>query len=87
MKALEDEPYSMEESYKAAGHGSYVGPQKRKMETQPSREEYAEGKRIKVVVETPEEKVDREMTKKQRKSLNKSMEIEAQDAVMSAARA
>lgn len=87
MKALEDEPYTMEESYKAAGHGSYVGPQKRKMETQPSREEYAEGKRIKVEVETPQEKVEREMTKRQRRSLNKSMEVDAQNTIMSVARA
>ena len=87
MKALEDVPYDMNESYKAAGHGSYTAPLKRKMETQPSREEYALGKRIKVVVETSEEKIDREMTKKQRKSLNKSIEMETQETLMSAMRA
>lgn len=33
MKALETEPYSHEESDRAAGMGSYVQPKKRKMET------------------------------------------------------
>jgi len=33
MKALELEPYSIEESERAAGKGSYVTPQKRKIET------------------------------------------------------
>lgn len=34
MKALELEPYTIEESEKAAGLGSYVQPKKRKIETQ-----------------------------------------------------
>uniref|UniRef100_A0A0A9WPC8 Zinc finger protein 593 homolog n=1 Tax=Lygus hesperus TaxID=30085 RepID=A0A0A9WPC8_LYGHE len=34
MKALETEPYTIEESEKAAGHGSFVQAKKRKMETQ-----------------------------------------------------
>ena len=34
MKALELEPYSIEESERAAGLGNYVAPQKRKIETQ-----------------------------------------------------
>ena len=34
MKALELEPYTIEESEKAAGLGSYKAPQKRKIETQ-----------------------------------------------------
>ncbi|KAF6200222.1 hypothetical protein GE061_006525 [Apolygus lucorum] len=34
MKALETEPYTIEESEKAAGHGSFVPAKKRKMETQ-----------------------------------------------------
>lgn len=50
MKALELEPYSIEESERAAGHGKYVKPLKRKMETQPSKEEFAEGKRVKLEV-------------------------------------
>lgn len=69
MKALEKEPYSQEESERAAGHGSFDKlPVKRKMETQPTKEEYAEGKRVKLEKFTAEEL----MTKKQRKSLNDS---------------
>lgn len=34
MKALELEPYTIEESEKAGGLGSYTAPQKRKIETQ-----------------------------------------------------
>lgn len=68
MKALEDTPFTHEESEKAAGHGSFSKPTKRKMETQPTKEEYAEGKRVKLIDFTPEEL----MTKKQRKSLNDS---------------
>ncbi|XP_025075885.1 zinc finger protein 593 homolog [Pogonomyrmex barbatus] len=33
LKALELEPYSIEDSEKAAGKGSYITPQKRKIET------------------------------------------------------
>lgn len=33
MKALELEPYSIEESERAAGKGNYIAPQKRKIET------------------------------------------------------
>lgn len=33
LKALELEPYSIEESERAAGKGSYIAPQKRKIET------------------------------------------------------
>ena len=33
MKALEIEPYTIEESERAAGMGSYVNPRKRKIET------------------------------------------------------
>ena len=33
LKALELEPYTIEESERAAGMGSYVNPRKRKMET------------------------------------------------------
>ncbi|XP_014476191.1 PREDICTED: zinc finger protein 593 homolog [Dinoponera quadriceps] len=33
LKALELEPYSIEESERAAGKGNYVAPQKRKIET------------------------------------------------------
>lgn len=48
LKALELEPYSIEESEKAAGHGSYVKAKKRVMETQPTKEEVKAGKRIKL---------------------------------------
>lgn len=56
LKALEVEPYKLEDSLRAAGQGSFVQPQKRKMETQPSKQEYADGKRIKVDVMIEEEK-------------------------------
>lgn len=38
LKALEIEPYSIEESERAAGHGSFVAAKKRKIETQPTKE-------------------------------------------------
>lgn len=56
MKALEIEPYTVEDSLRAAGKGSFVQPQKRKMVTQPSKQDYAEGKRVKVDVMIEEEK-------------------------------
>lgn len=42
MKALELEPYSIEESEQAAGLGSFKQAQKRKIETQPSKQELEE---------------------------------------------
>lgn len=33
LKALELEPYTIEDSEKAAGKGNYIAPQKRKIET------------------------------------------------------
>lgn len=39
LKALEVEPYTIEDSERAAGHGSFSMPSKRKIETQPSKEE------------------------------------------------
>lgn len=69
MKALELEPYTEKEADLAAGKGSYkVTPAKRKMETQPSKEDYVQGKRVKVENYTPEELEN--MKKKKRKSLN-----------------
>ena len=38
LKQLIDEPYSIEESERAAGMGSYIPPKKRKMETQKDEE-------------------------------------------------
>ncbi|XP_071518688.1 zinc finger protein 593 homolog [Panulirus ornatus] len=35
LKALEIEPYTVEESERAGGLGTYIHPKKRKMETQP----------------------------------------------------
>ncbi|CRK90815.1 CLUMA_CG004505, isoform A [Clunio marinus] len=75
LKALQDEPYTEKEADLAAGKGSYIGtPAKRKMETQPSKEEYSEGKRVKVVNYTPEELEN--MKKKKRKSMNSSNQLE-----------
>uniref|UniRef100_A0A1A9UW44 Zinc finger protein 593 homolog n=1 Tax=Glossina austeni TaxID=7395 RepID=A0A1A9UW44_GLOAU len=48
LKALETEPYSLEESERAAGHGSYIKPKTRQMETQPSKEDAKAGKLIKL---------------------------------------
>ncbi|XP_017116142.1 zinc finger protein 593 homolog [Drosophila elegans] len=48
LKALEVEPYSIEEAERAAGRGSFVKPKKRTMETQPSKEDVVAGKRIRV---------------------------------------
>lgn len=80
MKALEDEPYTEKEADLAAGRGSYkVTPAKRKMETQPSKEEYTQGKRVKVIDYTPEELEG--MKKKKRKSLNASKTSMDVDAV------
>lgn len=50
LKALEDEPYSVEESERAAGHGSFTPHKKRKMETQPEK-----GEDKKIVVEEVDE--------------------------------
>jgi bud site selection protein 20 len=81
MKALEDDPYTEKEADIAAGRGSYIGtPAKRKMGTQPSKEEYAEGKRVKVVDYTPEELEN--MKKKKRKSLNASALSNLDDSKM-----
>lgn len=49
LKALELEPYSIEESERAAGHGNFKNAEKRNMETQPSKEEQAKGKKVNVV--------------------------------------
>ncbi|CAG9801656.1 unnamed protein product [Chironomus riparius] len=75
MKALENDPYTHEEAEKAAGHGSFdKTPAKRKMETQPSKDEYSCGKRVKVDYFTQEE-----LNSKKRKSLNSSKVTEEQE--------
>ena len=38
LKQLEEEPYSIEESLRAAGIGSYVEPKRRKIQSQPIEE-------------------------------------------------
>lgn len=48
LKALELEPYSIEEAARAAGQGSFIKAEKRVIETQPSKEELAKGKKVKV---------------------------------------
>lgn len=60
MKALELEPYTIEESERAAGHGTYSKPIKRKIETQPSKEEFASGKRMKLEVVSEKEEAKME---------------------------
>lgn len=49
LKALELEPYSIKESERAAGHGSFIKAEKRIMETQPSKSELAKGKKVNVI--------------------------------------
>ena len=46
MKALETDTYSIEESERAAGLGSYKKPLKRKIETQPNEERPAKDIRL-----------------------------------------
>lgn len=47
LKALENEPYTIEESERAAGQGSWKQPEKRKIETQPIPESSAPAKKQK----------------------------------------
>lgn len=71
IKALEVEPYTEKEAELAAGRGSFKNlPIKRKLETQPSKSEYAQGKRVKVENYTAEELIN--LKKKKQKSLNSS---------------
>lgn len=81
MKALEMDPYTEKEADLAAGRGSYTSlPAKRKMETQPTKEEFSAGKRVKVVDYTAEELEG--MKKKKRKSLNSSRNTTLDDSKM-----
>lgn len=61
LKALELEPYSIEESERAAGRGSFQKAKKRIMETQPTKEEVIAGKRIKVEVVPEHQQQDNAM--------------------------
>ncbi|XP_018329950.1 zinc finger protein 593 homolog [Agrilus planipennis] len=47
LKALELDPYTIEDSERAAGHGSFNFPEKRKIETQPHKDDEVPSKRIK----------------------------------------
>lgn len=88
LKALETEPYSIEESERAAGRGSFQKAKKRVMETQPSKEEVIAGKRIKVEVvpeeaeqsnameEDDETEEQKKPTKKRKVSRKRSKKIE-----------
>lgn len=89
LKALETEPYSIEESERAAGRGSFQKAKKRVMETQPSKEEVIAGKRIKVEIvpeeaeqsnameEDDETEEQKKPTKKRKVSRKRSKKIEA----------
>lgn len=58
LKALELEPYSIEESERCAGAGSYKAPPKRALETQPSKADLVSGKKkvkCEIVVDEEEE--------------------------------
>lgn len=48
LKALEMEPYSLEEAERAAGHGSYIKAEKRIIKTQPTKDDFIKGERVKV---------------------------------------
>lgn len=64
MKALELEPYSIEESERAAGQGSYSKPLQRKLETQPTKEELVSGaKKVKCEIVQDEEEEEEEDNK------------------------
>ncbi|XP_050307835.1 zinc finger protein 593 homolog [Anthonomus grandis grandis] len=47
LKALQEEPYTIEDSERAAGHGSWKQPAKRKIETQALTEEISPNKKTK----------------------------------------
>lgn len=65
LKALELEPYSIEESERAAGHGNFKTAEKRIIETQPTKEEFAKGKRVKVEKFVPENSNDMQIEQQQ----------------------
>lgn len=65
LKALELEPYSIEESERAAGHGNFKTAEKRIIETQPTKEEFAKGKRVKVEKVVPEDGKDMQIDQQQ----------------------
>nr|XP_014094932.1 zinc finger protein 593 homolog [Bactrocera oleae] len=66
MKALELEPYTVEEAERAAGQGSYKAPKKRVIVTQPTKEEVKKGKRIHLA-----EKLEEDEAPKSKKKVEK----------------
>jgi bud site selection protein 20 len=77
MKKLINDPYTHEEAELAAGRGSFTKlPQKRKIEQQPTREEYDEGKRMKMDYFTQEELNEMKNKKKKRRSTLNASNVE-----------
>jgi bud site selection protein 20 len=76
LKALQMDPYTVEESERAAGKGNFIQPKKRKMETQPSKEEMAAGKTVKVEYLTEAELAAAEQKKRKRqKTMDKDGDV------------
>jgi bud site selection protein 20 len=72
LKALEMDPYTIEESERAAGKGNFIQPKKRKLETQPTKEELASGsKTVKVEYLTDAELAAAEQKKRKRQKTDK----------------
>lgn len=57
LKALELEPYTAEESERAAGQGSYTDARKRKLETQPTKADVLKGSKVICEIVEEEEKM------------------------------
>ena len=70
LKALEDEPYTIEESERAGGLGNYKAPKKRTIITQPSKTELAAGKKVKIELKSPK------VPKKEKNVKTTDMEVE-----------
>jgi len=51
LKALELEPHTIEDSERAAGFGSFILPNKRKIETQPDKSEFTQGAQKKMKID------------------------------------
>lgn len=60
LKALELEPYSHAEAELAAGKGCFKEAVKRKLETQPSKDELRAGKKVRLDVVEKTDKMDNE---------------------------
>jgi bud site selection protein 20 len=76
LKALEMDPYTIEESERAAGKGNFIQPKKRKMETQPTKDELASGsKSVKVEYLTEAELAAVEEKKRKRQKTDKDGDV------------